>query len=71
MSEIRPTRPVRIITDDGRFYTCRKCGFVCDKHKVLQAKRYENVGETISNVDGDPIVKRGCPFCGSPMSRRG
>ncbi len=69
MSVKHSPRPVRILTDDGRFYTCRICGFPCDKTKVFQAKKNEDVGETIDNSTGDPIVIKGCPSCGTAYSR--
>ena len=79
-------------TDNGRYFRCRKCGFICDVNRDLLLPKeravigvslvheYEYLVDELGNyiTDGNgnrivtgegegyiPIVKFGCPLCGS------
>jgi len=68
--ELYPDRGTTNITEDGKLYTCSKCGFPCDRDKVLVVKKGTNAGESITITNGDPTVEKGCPFCGTLLSRK-
>jgi len=70
MRPIYPSRSAKsgIVTEDGRFYYCRQCGMVCDSNIVDTVEKYKNF-KGIDNNNGDPIVIRGCPFCGTGRSK--
>lgn len=61
-----------ILSNSDKYYTCSHCSFVCDKDKVYTASIGENAGAVstvIPDTDGDHTVGRGCPFCGSLLSK--
>lgn len=58
-----------------KLYYCEQCGFPCDEKKTFRGKVYGDSGDTIkytvvSNDDITITVKKGCPFCGSPLSKK-
>jgi len=77
MRQIYPSKSARKgnVLADGSIYYCEQCGFPCNKDKVMIAKRDTRVGDTITiTTDGEQPtniqVNAGCPFCGTPRSKR-
>lgn len=57
-----------------RLYYCKQCGFPCDYDTTFVAKDGDASIDTISTTitDDQPtniIITKGCPFCGTTMSR--
>lgn len=69
MGEQYPDRGTRNVTEDGKYYTCRKCGFVNNEDETFVAQVFQDAGDSIVITNGDPRVVKGCPFCGTVLSR--
>lgn len=58
------------LDDDGRYFRCWNCGFICDSQRDVLVQNFGGVG-TSTYVDTDGVTKykaevyAGCPLCGS------
>jgi hypothetical protein len=64
--------------DDGRYFHCWYCGFVCNKERDelggpedranVRSQPYSQVdqyGDSAGTTRYEPVVDTGCPLCGS------
>ena len=69
----REKKVIRIpgsLEDDGKFYRCWNCGFICNGNRDVLVGNFGGVNaSTYVDVDGltkyKAEVTGGCPFCGS------
>ncbi len=57
------------LEDDGRYFKCWNCGFVCDSQRDITGDGSGVTTTTYVDTDGVikymPDVVSGCPFCGT------